>query len=301
MNNYASAELQEGDDMSPLEFNLDAPSGPGPYSSVVQNILSRHCAELRTQSESVLLPLHQISKKRLREVLTKQNNDLFRFLQRPDRTPNPAGIAETIFRRYGHDVPNLCRNSSAISREVNVDVSMNNAIVDIDSNLQRHGGTNTTSLVAQLKWVFTQYRNLGEEILRLETLLLQKANVLDKLQQRMPLLTSLAVNDALPSLLEQFSVYLEKTFQDSKFEEVYKQLVEVYKKWLVYREIVNLQLATSDTPSTEPMCGICLTDSIAFAVVPCGHTFCTGCSRKMNMACYLCRGTIREKLKLYFN
>lgn len=301
---FGATELVDDDDR-PLEFSLDAQAGPGAYSSALQNIFGRHCAEIRTQTDATIAPLHQVSRKKLREIVSKQNNQLFSFLQRPDRTPHTNGIAEAIFRRYGHDIPSLHRGASQpISRELNLDVSMNSVTTDIETQLQRvtpQGQPLFNTLTIQLKWLFTQYKNLGEEILRLESILSQKIDTLDKLQQRTPVISSLTNNDALPELLESFGKYMEKAFQESKIEDTYKQLAETYKKWNVIREIISLQLATTDTSSSEPMCSICLTESVGFAVVPCGHTFCTTCSRKMNMNCYLCRGVIREKLKLYFN
>lgn len=303
-NYYGAADLTE-DDERPLEFSLDNQSGPGPYSSALQNIFGRHCAEIRAQTEATILPLHQISRKRLKEVITKQNNEIFGFLKHPDRTPHAGGIAEAIFRRYGHDIPSLHRSTQPISRELNVDISMNQTVAVLEEQIKRGLPEDTSGtfniLAAQLKWLFTQYKNLGEEILRLEMILTQKTETLDKLHQRIPVITSLSNNDALPELLDSFNKYLEKTFQESKIEDTYKQLAQTYKKWNVIRDIISLQQAVSDKPSSEPACSICLTESVGFAVVPCGHTFCTACSRKMNMNCYICRGVIREKLKLYFN
>jgi hypothetical protein len=125
--------------------------------------------------------------------------------------------------------------------------------------------------------------------------------MLDKLQQRMPMITSLSNNDALPGLLESFSKYLEKSFQDSKFEDTYVKLAEHYKKWSILREIISIQQSVSQSDQTEPLCSICIQDSITHAIIPCGHTFCTSCARKINLTCYICRGTIREKIKLYLN
>jgi hypothetical protein len=301
---FGAAELADEDER-PLEFSLDGPVGPGPYSSAMQNIFGRHCAEIRTQAEASITPLHQVSRKKLREIITKQNNNLFGFLQRPDRTPHTNGIAEAIFRRYGHDIPSLHRGTAqAISRELNLDISMNTTVNELNTSLERNtpgGLTAFGTLTIQLKWLFTQYKTLGEEILRLEAILSQKIETLDKLQQRTPIITGLTNNDALPELLESFGKYLEKVYQDSKIEDTYRQLAETYKKWNIVREIIALQSAVTETNTTGNMCSICLTETVGFAVVPCGHTFCTSCSRKMNMNCYICRGVIREKLKLYFN
>lgn len=295
---FASADITEEEGLHPLEFTLDGP--PGPYGSTVQNIFSRQCAEIRTNSETLLGPLQNISRKRIKDIITKHNNELFKFLQRPDRTPHPNGIAEAIFRRYGHDVPSLNRNTQPISRDLNLDCTTEKAVQEIDEQLAKHGGSTAVNLSSQLKWIFNQYKNLGEEILRIEALLSQKIEVLDKLHQRTPMISSLSSNDILPELMDAFSKYLEKAFQDSKFEETYIKLVELYKKWIYMREIIALQQNVSET-SSEPMCSICLTDGVSHVIVPCGHTFCTGCSRKMNLTCYICRGTIREKIKLFFN
>lgn len=304
---YGAADLTDDEERT-LDFSLDNQTGPGPYSSALQNIFGRHCAEIKLQSEATVVPLHQISRKRLKEVIAKQNNELFGFLQRPDRTPHTGGIAEAIFRRYGHDIPSLHRGTlQPISRELNVDASMNTTIAILEEQLNRTVSATDVSgtfnvMATQLKWLFTQYKSLGEEILRLETILAQKVETLDKLHQRLPIIQNLSSNDALPDLVDSFTKYLEQTFKDCKIEDTYKQLAQAYKKWNIIRDIIALQQTVSEpSSSSSPVCSICLTESVSFAVVPCGHTFCTNCSRKMNMNCYLCRGVIREKLKLYFN
>ena len=257
--------------------------------------------------DCALQPLHQIGRKKIRELVAKQNNEMFSFLQHPDRTPSTIGIAETLFRRYGHDTPTY-RGGSSISRELNVDVSMNSVFAEVTAALEAAGSTdasasvppNTLSILTnQLRWIFQQYKTTGEEVQRLEALLLQKTQILDKLQQRLPLITNLTTNDAYPPLLEAFQGYLQNAFRNSQIETTYRELVEAYKRWQVLRELVALpSLANSD--SREPLCSVCITDSITHAIAPCGHTFCTNCVRRMSHQCYICRGQAREKVKLYF-
>ena len=307
-NFVAAAELSDTE--GALDFSLDSISGPGPepYSSAVQNIFSRHCEELRANAQNVMASVHSVSRRRLHDLSTRQNNEIFSFLQRPDRTPNLNGIAEAIFRRYGHDMPSIQRHTTPISRELNLDVSMSQAVSYFDEQIARiHDVSGApapgtlASLANQLRWAVTQYRSLGTEILRLETVLEQKLATLDKLHTRAPFVTGLPANESYPALLEAFEHYMLQTFHDSQIEETYTELAETYKRWNMMREIISVQMATSHTSSTEPMCSICLNDNISYAVVPCGHTFCSPCSRKMSMLCYICRGTVREKMKLYFN
>ena len=67
---FASADLNDDNELAPLQFTLDTQIGPGPYASVMQNILSRHCHEIRNSAEtSVYSSIHQISRKKLKELL----------------------------------------------------------------------------------------------------------------------------------------------------------------------------------------------------------------------------------------
>ena len=46
-------------------------------------------------------------------------------------------------------------------------------------------------------------------------------------------------------------------------------------------------------------CIICLDNTISYCCVPCGHVYCYDCIDKTNN-CYICRGIIRNKIKLFF-
>jgi hypothetical protein len=51
----------------------------------------------------------------------------------------------------------------------------------------------------------------------------------------------------------------------------------------------------------ESMCSICQTDSITHCIIPCGHTYCNTCTKRViaNKNCYICRKQIKDKIKLY--
>jgi hypothetical protein len=318
---YASVNDLDEEELHPLDDTYlsgasltgmggGAGAGNGSYMITVNNILSRHSGEIRTAAEHAMQPLHQIGRKKIKELVTRQNNTLFSFLQHPERTPGALGIAETLFRRYGHDAPQY-RGGSSISRELNVDISMTSVLQDVSSRLAAvtaeaaaaitDASSNTLSVLShQLRWIFLQYKATGEEVQRLEALLQQKTEMLDKLQKRLPLIMNLTSNSAYPPLLEAFNAYLEQAFQGSQIETTYKELMEAYKKWQVLRELVSLPAIANQNGSQEPTCTVCLTDAITHAIAPCGHTFCTQCVRRMAHQCYVCRGQAREKIKLYF-
>lgn len=298
---YASASWEGGDSERIPEINLDNNVVPGKYKTTVSNILSKQCAEIKNTTEEVTHHITNVSKKKLKDLITKHNNEIFSFLARPDKTPNIIGIAETIFRRYGHDVPSIRGSTvNTVLRDLNLDASMNKAVAEFDEGLKKiNGAACLEDFLKQTRWMYTQYKNIGEEVLRLETILYQKLENLDKLNNRLPLLTSLTNNDALPDLLDSFMKYADKIFKESHIEENYKELVEVYKRWNICRQIISLNnVCKSDT--REPQCSICLIEAVSMAIVPCGHTFCSACAKKQNTNCYICRGGIRERVKLFF-
>jgi len=154
-------------------------------------------------------------------------------------------------------------------------------------------------MVQQVKWAFQQYKTVGDEVMRLEALLTQKTGVLDKLAERQNLVLNLKTNDALPALMDAFGTYMGQIFEESHFETTYKELAAAYKKWNVLRDIISLHQSVN-TEIREPLCSICLSEPVTHTVAPCGHTFCTGCVRRLNINCYLCRGSVRERIKLFF-
>ena len=84
-----------------------------------------------------------------------------------------------------------------------------------------------------------------------------------------------------------------------EFEENYKELVEQYKKWNMCRQLL-LAHNMMRNDGTEPQCSICLNEPVSYTIAPCGHTFCGTCSKKQTTSCYICRGQIRERIKLFF-
>jgi hypothetical protein len=113
------------------------------------------------------------------------------------------------------------------------------------------------------------------------------------------MITSLAHNEVLPELIDSFAKYADSVYSTTKIEDTYKELVDAYKKWNICRQIISLH-SSFKNENHESSCAICLTDPVSTAIVPCGHTFCGNCVKKQNTTCYICRGTIRERIKLFF-
>ena len=295
---YAPAAWEDGDVIPDMTLDTHV---PGKYKSTVSNLLSKHCIEVKTMVEETIQTSTHISKKKLKDLITKHNNEIFSFMSNPEKTPHMIGIAETIFRRYGHEIPTLKGiTKSSLLKELNLDATLDRTIHDLNEGLKRNRGDGgLEDFIKQIRWMMYQYKNIGEEVLRLETTLFEKIEMLDKLNQRIPMITSLTSNESLPPLLDSFSKYAESIYQSAHFEENYKELIENYKKWNMCRQILSAQSMIRND-GAEPRCSICITEPISYTIVPCGHTFCAICSKKQTSNCYICRGQIRERMKLYF-
>jgi len=303
---YASAN-HDTEESATLDFGFLSGSSNS-YTSTMQNVLTRHATEIQGSAVAYAQPLHQVARKRVRELITKHNNLLFHFLiPGHDATATTKQLATTIrsaedlFAKFGREMPYAERITSQLSQELTVDCSMNETLDEIDQAMTKACSAESPSLllVQQAKWAFQQYKTVGEEVMRLEALLTQKTGVLDKLADRQNIVLNLKTNDALPALLDAFGSYMGQIFDESNFETTYRELAAAYKKWYVLREIVSLYQSVN-TETREPMCAICLAEPVTHTVAPCGHTFCTGCVRRLNITCYLCRGAVRERIKLFF-
>lgn len=286
--------------MSQISTSDDIPTQKGRYKSSITNILSKHCAEIKLVSDDIVNPMISTTKKKLKELITKHNNEIFSFITNPNRSPQLIESAETIIKKYEHEIPTISgETATQILRDLNLNLDMSSATDFFDTGLKKlKGDTDLNSFIAQNRWIFNQYKILGEEVLRLETNLFQQIETLDKLYNRTQLITSLTTNDVLPELINTFSKYADNIYKSTDIETTYKELVETYKKWNICRQIISTHNAFKN--ESNPSCAICLNDPITSAIVPCGHTFCSMCIKKQNTTCYICRGTIRERIKLYF-
>jgi hypothetical protein len=292
-------------DISDLpHFNLSEQPGGGHYTTPVNSIFNRHTTDIRTNLID-FNPMVQQSRKNLRDIISKHDNEVLGFLNR--EPSEAAGFAETIFRRFGLDATPINRQYTAgsISRELNVDSSLNEVVTTLNTKYKEAFDCSCNPLTLQgfmngMKWMISEYKQAGITVFQAENNLNVALGNLDKLYRKLNLLQQLPENDALVGVYEAFEKYSDVAFKEANIETTYKELVEAYKKWQVLREIISVQQMFVEKPQ-EPICSICVSDPISHTISPCGHTFCTSCIKKMNLSCYICRGTIRDRVRLFFN
>jgi len=142
------------------------------------------------------------------------------------------------------------------------------------------------------------YRESADEIVRQDTILQSRLVAFDKVQIRVLALSELQVNEDYEPMALASEAYLKRIFNENSLEPIYKALIEAYRKFLLLRDIVHLR-RLGDSIESQPLCNICFEESIQFTVTPCGHTYCGTCVRKQFVNCYVCRGPVKERVRLF--
>lgn len=279
----------------------------GRYTTPLNAIYTRHISDIRLAASDAIPITQTKTHKKLKDMVNRHNNELFSFLN-SDGTSNTS-FAENIFRKYGIESSPINRpyTPGTMSREFGLDSSMNEVLKEMNVNFKKIydvscssvDPTSIQSFLYGMRWIIAEYRQSGDEVSKLESLLNQRLNILDRIHKKIHVLQQLPENKALDAVYDAFEIYTDCAFKDAQIEDTYKELVVAYKKWSLLREIIAVQ-QIFEPKAAEPICSICITESVSHTVSPCGHTFCSSCIKKMNTTCYLCRGQIKDRIRLFF-
>jgi hypothetical protein len=285
---FAPANWQDADDERPISFESNDST---PFTTAINNVVSRHVHEIKEK-----VPPTQIQwKRRLREFLLTKVDDLLEFAARPLVKHPTLGPAEALLRRFsrGNFQPthHTLRGIAMDGSGVDLTPVVEEGLKKFDSGLK--------GFQAQSQWLMNEYKDAGEEIIRLDTTLQMRLDVFDRAQKKIVVLTELKDNEAYQPLAEATEAYLEKVFSQNEIESIYVSLIQAYRKFLFLRDTVSIR-GTVDDIMGEPLCSICCTEKILFGLNPCGHTYCATCVKKQISQCYICRGAVRDRVKLFF-
>jgi hypothetical protein len=169
---------------------------------------------------------------------------------------------------------------------------------EVESRLKTKGPSSLQEIKAQVTSLFDLYKETGEKMLEMENQLKMRLEKMDKLQKRVGIIMELQSNEATPELVKSFDTYLQTYFKDLSVEHYYISLLQLYQKHIFLRDAI--QFYKSSNVSNEPLCPVCFTETVNVAITPCGHTFCSSCSKRQMTECCVCRGRIMNRQKLFF-
>lgn len=302
---FASADFGDAEDNNPTGSFIEAFGGnQDAIQGIVQQSMTRHLTEALPHSTSPQFgpfSTHTNNwRKRLREMMIRQNETVLSFLTRPLSEHATIGPVENILRRYSfrQDIDN---NSIKTLKQL-LDISANNMTQiqdDIENCVLSKGSSKLSDIKKQFNVLVELYKETGEKLMDSENQLKMRIEKMDKIQKRVATIIELQTNDATSELTQALENYLKVSFRDMGIETQYKNVITLYQKHIAIRDAISVFKIGNQT-TAEPLCPICISDSITTAISPCGHTFCSGCVKRMVNECGVCRGRIRDRLKLYF-
>jgi hypothetical protein len=296
---YAPADFPDSEDTRPPESYLDSGSqSPATlYSSVINNALHRHVRDIKDRHQS---PVNYVNswKKKIRDVFLNGNETTMGFLVRTSASHPTIGQVETLIRRFSRN--EIVGPPNQILKDLVADLSGVDATSFLVDRLrEKQTDSPIPTLVDQVREIYEIYREIMDQINDLEVSLRKKLTTLDKIQPRLVMLLELGVNESTTDLQANIETYLKNIYTENNPEPEYKELLFLYKKFITVRDIVTL-LRISAGPEKEPICGICLNDSVTHVLVPCGHTYCDGCVRRQQRQCFVCRQGASQAIRIFF-
>lgn len=294
---YSPANFQDAEDTRPNEIALD-PTGSGltaPYSTLVGNVVMRHVAEIKENHQ----PKVQVPngwKRKIREFMGQKNEDLIRFIKKPLAQHPTLGQADGFMKRFGRTDFQIPQNSLQTSI---FDISGKDTWGIFEEDVKRMGPSSPSQIVEQIRWIYEKYKTTSEDLLQAESQLKIKLDMLDKCYQKLITVMDLPENEATKKVGDSIYEYMNTLLEDYEIESAYTKYVSAYRQFISIREMVSF-LRCMETHDKDPLCSICLQETVTHTLSPCGHTFCMNCSKRQMTSCYICRTQIRERIKIFF-
>lgn len=294
---YAPADFLDAAETQPPEIALD-PTSTGsttPYSTVITNVANRQLQEIKEKTVSGISS-GAAWRKRIKEFIQNKNDTLSESLRKPLSSHPTLSQTEAFFRKFGnqHFIP-----THHSLREIFLDASGVSLMGKIEEELMMVGPANSIKLTDEVRWIYDAYRKAAEETMKNENALKTKLDVLDKIHQKTLGLLSLPVNEKSTAFQDAAMEYLESLFKEQNIEEDYNKYIESYRRFTALKEMIGTFRFT-DVVDKEPLCCICLDESVTHCITPCGHTFCSSCVKRQATNCYMCRSLIKERVRIFF-
>lgn len=89
-----------------------------------------------------------------------------------------------------------------------------------------------------------------------------------------------------------------------KKEKLETELDSVNMKLNGIRKLIQVGIEDIVKPENlvKKMCPVCYDNEVCMVMIPCGHTYCDGCSKfDYRAKCHQCRATINSRIKIFFS
>lgn len=288
--------------LAPAEFlDLNAGSGTSNESAsrlstnlgTARSLQQRFMNEVQGASGSDERDWLRVWRKKIREPITRFNDAFFDFLIKDREGKDQESITKMkqLIVRMSNNIP---ASGRSYFPELGWDISMNTVKQELEEDLDIHLEEFKESQKKLLRVYSETLKDLFAVDARLQEKITKMNQVVDKVQAFM----QLEANSELDAMAEPTANYLGAVLKNNDISSDFVHFMITYKHWIALYD--TIQLSQVAAPNGPPTCCICTVADITHAMIPCGHTFCSGCINKQMSLCYLCRTSVRDRLKLHF-
>ena len=284
---YASADFPdiEPPDTKPLTT----------IATAVSNVVLFHVTEAAEKQQQF-----KSWKRKIKEIIQNHEERILQFFSKPLPDEHPLKTAHTLLSKYGklsnydtsRQIPHFFKNFIVESPQEGI-VILNKYIEELMKS--REQDMPIQRWVNMSKHMLDYMRDTGDELIRLDQKLQSECQKIDQVVEKVLQLLALP-NPEIDGFQEMMNSYIEKQFADKSLEKFYWDYIYTLQKYSALRDILIPQ-RTSDL--TDPVCCICMTEPVVLAFGPCGHTFCTNCSKR-TIVCHICRQPVTSRLRVFF-
>lgn len=236
-------------------------------------------------------------RRRLRDMLTESNAKLLNFLEAVD---DEAGL-DTL-TRHEDFINTLARRdlpSGSSWHSTHLQSVIRNE--DVLSELDKEIGFTLTETRDRVHEIMNTYLTCVKELFACDEKIHATLDKLEALKTRIESVVDLedSARPEVTALQSSILDYIKSKYDSFDLAVDYKEFCRQYACFTALRSVI-LALKVAEDTSAGPLCSICTQEKTQVALVPCGHTFCGNCAIKQRSQCYICRSTVRDKLRLYF-
>lgn len=291
---FASADFPDADGAAPVNS----------LTSTINSVSLYHLSDINEKNQQA-----KMWRKKVRDIIQNHQEHIIDFLM---QTPLPENhtvkFATHILAKYGKVLtpgtnPSGFDTSKAsliylkdfiVENKVNGIEELNAYIKSIEDF--KASDTPLQRWIHVIKSLIDYMKVTGDELLNLDQRLQRECRHLDSAAEKLIQVSTLDTLE-VDGFHEMVQNYIKKLFEKHPVEKLYWDYMSTVQKYSAIRDVLTSQRVMN---SVEPLCCICMTEVVIMAFIPCGHTFCTNCSKK-TMSCHVCRQHVQNRVKIYFS
>jgi len=285
---YASANFP---DAEPIEPRIQTS-----IVTAVSNVILYHVSEAVDKQQQF-----RQWRRKIREIIQNHEEKILQFFTKQLPEDHSLKSAHTLLAKYGKLINyDSSRQVPKFFKEFIIDAPQRGEELlntYMDSLLaSKQSETSIQKWISVSRHLIDYMRDTGDELIRLDQRLQSECQRIDLITDKVSQLVALP-NPELDGFQEMMDLYIDKQFKTNALESNYWDYIFTLQKYSLLRDILIPQRTQIQS---DPLCCICMTEPIVIAFGPCGHTFCTNCSKR-TAVCHICRQAVTTRLRVFFS